>query len=79
MRKSWSGISLRLFFTALFLPWKYRIFKELETNPELFSQVKVEVGGYGISWNDALDLVADGMDMEITIEFVRRGSKNRVG
>ena len=41
--------------------------------------MKVEVGGYGISWNDALDLVADGMDMEITIEFVRRGSKNRVG
>lgn len=32
--------------------------------------MKVEVGGYGISWNDELDLVADGMDMEITIEFV---------
>ncbi len=34
-------------------------FKEFETNPELFAQVKVDVGGYGISWNDELDLSAD--------------------
>lgn len=34
-------------------------FKELETNPELFAGVKVDVGGYGISWNDELDLAAD--------------------
>lgn len=34
-------------------------FKELEKNPELFAQVKVDVGGYGISWNDELDLAAD--------------------
>ena len=74
-------------------------FKEFETNPELFAEVKVDAGGYGISWNNELDLsadeiwecgitvgkkemglsnpsiltlqrLADGMDMEIRIEFV---------
>lgn len=34
-------------------------FKEFETNPDLFAQVKVDVGGYGISWSDELDLSAD--------------------
>lgn len=34
-------------------------FKEFETNPALFAQVKVDVGGYGVSWNDELDLSAD--------------------
>ena len=34
-------------------------FREFETNPELFAQVKVDAGGYGISWNDELDLAAD--------------------
>ncbi len=34
-------------------------FKELEMNPELFAQVQVDVGGYGVSWNDALDLSAE--------------------
>ena len=34
-------------------------FREFEMNPELFTQVKVDAGGYGISWNDELDLAAD--------------------
>jgi len=34
-------------------------FKEFEENKELFGQVKVDVGGYGISWNDELDLSAE--------------------
>lgn len=34
-------------------------FKELETNPGLFAEVKVDVGGYGVSWNDELDLSAE--------------------
>lgn len=34
-------------------------FKELETNPDLFAQVQVDAGGYGVSWNDALDLSAE--------------------
>ena len=34
---------------------KWEIFKEL-SNKKLFEQVKVDIGGYGISWNDEIDL-----------------------
>lgn len=34
-------------------------FKILEDNVTLFNQVRVDVGGYGVSWNDELDLSAD--------------------
>lgn len=34
-------------------------FKEFETNSDLFIQVRVDVGGYGISWDDNLDLDAE--------------------
>lgn len=34
-------------------------FKELETDNNLFRQVQVDAGGYGISWNDDLDLDAE--------------------
>lgn len=34
-------------------------FRALEEDKELFNQVKVDVGGYGVSWNDELDLEAD--------------------
>lgn len=34
-------------------------FKVFETTPLLFKQVKVDVGGCGISWNDELDLSAE--------------------
>ncbi len=35
---------------------KWSIFKSLKTIKGLFEQVKVDVGGYGISWNDEIDL-----------------------
>lgn len=38
----------------LFTKWMQ--FKALEASPELFSSVKVDIGGYGIIWNDDLDL-----------------------
>jgi len=41
----------------LFAKWKP--FKALENAPELFSGVEVDVGGYGIIWNDNLDLSCD--------------------
>ena len=41
----------------LFLKWAP--FKSLENAPELFSGVEVDVGGYGIVWNDDLDLSCD--------------------
>ncbi len=41
----------------LFAKWKQ--FKALENSPELFSCVEVDTGGYGIVWNDDLDLSCD--------------------
>lgn len=34
-------------------------FQVFETDKELFNKVQVDVGGYGISWNDDLDLDAN--------------------
>ena len=34
-------------------------FKALLYIPGLFEQVKVDTGGYGISWNDEIDLSCD--------------------
>lgn len=34
---------------------KYEVFKELN-NKELFNKVKADIGGYGIIWNDDIDL-----------------------
>ena len=34
-------------------------FKVLEQDKKLFSSVRIDVGGYGISWNDELDLDAE--------------------
>lgn len=34
-------------------------FETFETNMELFKQVQVDIGGYGIFWNDDLDLHAE--------------------
>jgi len=35
---------------------KIDIFKTLSYMKGLFEQVKVDIGGYGISWNDEIDL-----------------------
>ena len=39
---------------------KYQPFKKL-TIDDLFSKAKIELGGYGVVWNDDLDLSADGL------------------
>ena len=38
---------------------KLPVFKQLENNPAELSCVHVDVGGYGIVWNDDLDLSCD--------------------
>jgi hypothetical protein len=38
---------------------KWELFKALENDPALFSSVEVDVGGYGVIWNDNLDLSCD--------------------
>ena len=35
------------------------VFKQLENDPAEFAGVSVDVGGYGIIWNDELDLSCD--------------------
>lgn len=35
---------------------KWDIFKTLESVKGLFEQVKIDAGGYGVSWNDDIDL-----------------------
>ncbi len=38
---------------------KFPCFRSLEADPNLFYCVEVDVGGYGILWNDDLDLSCD--------------------
>lgn len=38
---------------------KWEIFRDLQESPELFSTVVVAEGGYGVIWNDELDLSCD--------------------
>ena len=40
--------------SVLFEKWK--VFENLKNIEGLFEQVKVDQGGYGISWNDEIDL-----------------------
>lgn len=37
----------------------YSMFDDLKNIPGLFDQVETDPGGYGISWNDEIDLSAD--------------------
>lgn len=43
--------------SALFEKWQ--MFAPLRDNAELFKAVKVDLGGYGIVWNDELDISCD--------------------
>ena len=38
---------------------KLPAFRQLQDNPEKFYSVSVDVGGYGVIWNDELDLSCD--------------------
>lgn len=38
---------------------KWEVFKDLASVKGLFEQVKVDAGGYGICWNDDIDLSCD--------------------
>jgi len=51
------GVSKIYDIKPLFNKWPQ--FKELEESPLLFYDVEVDVGGYGIVWNDELDLSCD--------------------
>lgn len=52
-----NGVEKKLDMRELFLVFpQFRIF---EHDMELFRQVQPDVGGYGIIWNDDLDLAAE--------------------
>lgn len=38
---------------------KFPLFQQLLDDPELFGQVTIDAGGYGISWSDELDIDGD--------------------
>ena len=40
---------------------KYDPFKQFLTQPNLFEKAKIDIGGYGVVWNDSLDVSADGI------------------
>ncbi|MBQ6207100.1 MAG: DUF2442 domain-containing protein [Oscillospiraceae bacterium] len=65
--EQWDGCSLNVLFLdetrkeydirCLFD--RYPMFRQLAEDEALFRQVKVDQGGYGVSWNDELDLSCD--------------------
>lgn len=48
------GITKKYDVKLLFERWKP--FREFQRNPELFNGVQVDTGGYGVVWDDNLDL-----------------------
>lgn len=56
---------------------RFSQFKLIQNNEELFQSVKVDVGGYGISWNDDLDLDAETIwDNGIVVEWNEKPAQN---
>ena len=60
---------------------KIPFFATLKDQPEVFSSVTVDVGGYGIVWNDEFDLSCDelwenGNDEKKLIEELKLGEKS---
>lgn len=51
------GTSKKYDVKPLFSKWT--VFKDLTNIKGLFEQVKVDMGGYGVVWNDDIDLSCD--------------------
>lgn len=63
-----NGVETRYDITQLYN--KFPQFKQLEKESELYKAIRVDVGGYGVVWNDELDLEAE----EIWQHGVRTGT-----
>lgn len=47
---------------------KIEWFQAMKDEPKIFYQVKVDIGGYGVSWDDEMDLAAEEIwDNGITV------------
>ena len=51
------GVTKHYFLEQLFT--KYDMFLPLKENPELYYAATVDVGGYGVIWNDDIDIACD--------------------
>lgn len=51
------GAKIEYDIKPLFKKWD--VFNNLKSIKGLFQQVKVDAGGYGISWNDEIDLASE--------------------
>lgn len=51
------GVKTEYDIKPLFAKWD--VFNNLRTIKGLFQQVKVDAGGFGISWNDEIDLASE--------------------
>lgn len=49
-----NGVQCEYNMQPAFARWP--AFRSLQEVPQLFEQVRVDPGGYGVSWNDELDL-----------------------
>ena len=77
-----SGAHKRYDVKPLFDRWES--FQALATVKGLFDQVSVDAGGYGVSWNDDIDLSCDelyhngvevGSKGDITVPFLNKCSE----
>ena len=50
--------SVRKYYVGRLIP-KYPVFKTLQTDRQLFSKARVDAGGFGVVWNEDLDLSAN--------------------
>lgn len=80
------GIKMEYDIKPLFTKWD--VFNNLKTIKGLFQQVKVDAGGYGISWNDEIDLASEELringkeeraakpdELETTQQTLRKGNR----
>ena len=65
------GVKLEYDIKPLFLKWD--VFNNLKTVKGLFQQVKVDAGGYGISWNDEIDLASEELRINGRIVGINKG------
>lgn len=80
------GIKMEYDIKPLFTKWD--VFNNLKTIKGLVQQVKVDAGGYGISWNDEIDLASEELringkeeratkpdELETTQQTARKGNR----
>jgi hypothetical protein len=65
--KALPGLMLKAFFESgdvriydvAPLKERFPVFETLSTTPGLFDRVRVDAGGYGVVWNDEVDLASE--------------------